>query len=1480
MSNAFIIPSVRPRARARPTTKTSIQITNAPEKHLEFAEMKRKLLETENTLRNLNKLEEQVLNETSDLAISVNEHQAKVYGNPNSEDGTGSVRSVPDSYTWFAAPKISSSTPSKTVQNSLPLQGEESFSSDNSTSTNTSSTKQTQSSSKYERKLLHQNQRLLKEVERLMKELHKAKIEAASLERSAEIANKVPDLEDKIEGLIAESRAQDKALRDAERHLEEGAKRNAELQKRLEELENYHAEVCMELEEVKYSKDEIEKKRDEALHDLMEAHDSLEDYQRKIKDKIKKMENVEDEFRDALARAIQERDDALEQVSDMQTSLASQEAQINRLLNDVEMETTRRLGVEEEKRGLEEQLKLLISELDKLEKEMKDAKEIKKEKQFLEAEMQEHRKLAQEIADLLMQAHHNQNKNVLDDSGTYSIPIKNEIRVWQDEMILSDAELNKNNNGLEDGNTNNNGLSCEGGGTTMMGELRNLFTNMDGEIQRLRYDLKQRDADDRTYQNLHDELKVLMDKVEGGVRANQELECAVCALEDDKRTLNLKLDEALHALAERERQIQCLDTRLNERNHQVICLQEDNTLKAQRLCALEKDLDCCERRLKLASSGSNESLEQLKAAEDRIKELEEILKCKENSIMDLQNQVVKLQKDMRCLQNKLEKKAECLTQQVYEYQKQTDQLSSDNDSLRQKLAVCTKASEECKRCLRAREDQIRCLDLQIDELKETIEEKDKLHCKVLESYQQKICKSNEQIKNLECALMMCKNEVQMHLETMEKIKNHFEVELNNRDGCIKHLKEELRKTTEDLKCRTEENCNLEQTLADVNAKLANSYNQLKNCDQNICCLTEKLKNTENQMLKDKACYMKETEELERRLSQALNNLQCTHEEINKLKSCLSEKSAMVDCLQGEKNSLLRDLTKCKEVACCLQDKLVKMEKDNQELCRQLQQKMDCIRDMENILCGKDQEMKCCQRFIEELQEKLKCLQENSSSGASASLQDKIKSCREELLCQSKMLCECEEALKRCQMELRDKCEEIRMQNCTLEELNCKLHERIARVDELEKAIENLNKDIEKRMKRVDEQLKKYECELCDKSKQIADLDDCLTRCQHNLNEKANEACVLEQKNTRLISDWNACQLKLKECEETRECLGKALSEQRAENAELSQEIRVTREHLQQKHQELVDTQQSLCACNRECDRARRECDDLRNCLSQRECEIQHLSEEKNCLVSKVAHLTCRLENETCQLQNQMAEMKCRLEKENESLRIYQCEIEENNACLLQKLAACQRQLSQVEKCCHQKLDCMNRELEDLNSKLADREDQIAQCKECLNLKENEIMRLKLRLCSTDRCGENCSSNNRCSNNSNVPDHEYSDLDNYRQDNIDNPVPLIIAQLPPTGKCEVSIQRWKMDGDRESIASESLNIESQEENSYDTEVQPENLSGNDSSSQRNSLGVSEVQEQLRSNQMRQKAIDRQLKSLTEESRENALVSNIYEVGVQY
>ncbi|GFO15843.1 coiled-coil domain-containing protein 18 [Plakobranchus ocellatus] len=1329
---SFIVPS-----SAQGSSSTVSVTTKEAIKHnkLEFEEMRKKLLITEQRLRNLSRLEDEVQSVVSTTStLSCWDMRSSSYHPPASqqsdvESAPSAIGTVPNSYSGFEQFKVPSSTPSKKrhhFSGKAHSLEDDSIDSDPDSLT-CSSLKENDpgggrgggggllrengpdQTSRHERKLLKQNQRLLCEVERLVGEVHQAKQQVVKLEHLVEPARRVPELEDKLEGSLAESIAQEKALREAEQHLELGAKRNSELQKKVEQLEAETTDIKQELEQVRAKKRDIECQRDEALQNLIEAQDSLEDYQRRSKEKIRKMEAIEDELRDTLSTTRQEKEDLMEQLSDVQTSLSSQEAQINRLLKDVERENTKRVDMENEKKELEEQLDQLTAQISSLHEENSQVRQLLRERQQLEEQLEEHRAMAAEITDLMRQLQHSQNKKLtMDDSGNFSIQNMKVLPTGTCDGDGQHINSNDNNNterdsalaagGAVSGDTNNNGLSCEAG-TNMMGELRNLFTNMDGEIQRLRYDLKQRDSDDRTYQNLHDELKVLMEKVEMGVRCNQELECLVSQLEDDKRTLTCKLDELMHKMSERDRQITMMDTRLNERNHQVVCLQEDANNKANRILCLEREIECTQRKSRVAESDGNQTAEQLKAAECRMKELEDIVAMKECCIADLQEEINRLQKEVRCIQQKADKRAECLSEQVYEYQKTADQLTCDNETLRQKLAVLTKSSDECKRTLRSREDQCRCLEAQVDELRMTLDEKDKLHNKVVESYQAKICKANEQIKNLECALMMCKNEVQMHLETMDKIRNHFECELTNRDQCIKQLKDELRKASEELKCRNEENCNLEAANQDLNNKLQNAYCSLKSCEQNVCCLTEKLKAVENQMLKDKACFLKETEELERRLSQALNNLACAQEEINRLKNCLAEKSAQVDCLQADKNSLCRDLAKCKEVACTLQEKLNKMEKDNQELCRQLQCKMDCVREVENAVCNKDAELKCCQRCVDELQEKLKLLSE---------------------------------------AEVREKCEEIRSLNCTIEELTCKLHERIARVDELEKLVECLNKDIEKRMKRVDEQLKKYECELCEKAKQIADLDDCLSRCQHNLNEKCNELCCAEQKITRVCGDLQAVQIKLQEVEEAKECLCKALAEQKAENAELAQELRVTREQLQQKHQELVDVQQCLCAANRDNDRLRRECDDLRSIVSQRECEIQHLQEEKNCLVSKVAHLTCRLENETCQLQNQMAEMKCRFEKEIEALRMYQTEMEENNTCLMQKLGTAQRQLANLEKSTHQKLDTMNREIEDLTSRLADRDDQLLQCKECVQLKDAEIMRLKLRLCSSDNDPSNCS----------------------------------------------------------------------------------------------------------------------------------------------
>merc|ERR1719495_1377173 len=214
--------------------------------------------------------------------------------------------------------------------------------------------------------------------------------------------------------------------------------------------------------------------------------------------------------------------------------------------------------------------------------------------------------------------------------------------------------------------------------------------------------------------------------------------------------------------------------------------------------------------------------------------------------------------------------------------------------------------------------------------------------------------------------------------------------------------------------------------------------------------------------------------------------------------------------------------------------------------------------------------------------------------------------------------------------------------------------------------------------------------------------------------------------------------------------------------------------------------------------------------------------------------------------------------------------EENNSCLMQKYNATQRQLAQVEKCCHQKLDGLNRELDELLHRLADREDEITACKECINLKESEIMRLKIRLCS---CDMNCSN----SNTSDLGDG----AENQSKPAQDDLRPCSKSKSSQPKSCHSNTDQVIDHTEEQSnrLKSEILQPEfysdtggkknRSEEDPIQQHTKLKESGGNegfkedeDSSSARNSLGVSEVQERLRSNQRLQMEIEKQLQSLEE------------------
>ncbi|XP_059142817.1 coiled-coil domain-containing protein 18-like [Physella acuta] len=700
----------------------------------------------------------------------------------------------------------------------------------------------------------------------------------------------------------------------------------------------------------------------------------------------------------------------------------------------------------------------------------------------------------------------------------------------------------------------------------------------------------------------------------------------------------------------------------------------------------------------------------------------------------------------KATQLQYEKKIQCLCQQLQEYQKQVDCIQDELERTRGRLNTCCREHEDLKRQLAQKDDTITCYESKLDDLSFEFKEKEKNAQRTVDNLLEKVNKYHEQLQQREAALIMCRNEVKTHLCSMEEIKTDFSNELQQRDVLTKQMKEDLRRVYEDLKCRSDESCVLERTIVDFKSRLHQCCCQLKEADTRVQCLQDKIQQMESQHTKERQAAQNELMEYDRKLCSCCNEVQAAQNEIRKLKRCVTERDEEIQNVTCERNTLVRDLQNEKQEVCALQERVSSLENDNKEICRLLQQKVKCIKELEGQLCIKEQELEQCQCCIEELNAKIRAL--NTKGGCAeiedtSNLEHQLRVCREKLKKLEQELEETKKKLDWAVQEMENMAKEIKRLNCELEQARREICERNSMIGDLERTIEHAEHDMENRMRRVDEQLQKYEREIKDKTHMIADCEEKCCRYQHALNDKEVELDSLETRLNRCNSELATLCCKNKELEETRNCIQNRYNEQRAQYSELCEEYKLNRDQLQCMTVECNDSKRDLACTQRELEKSRREADDLKLALQEKEGMLYRLTEEKTSLSSKITSLQCRLEGETTQLTQQMADMRYHMEKETEQLRNCIMELEETNASLSQKSSATQRQLTQLEKCYYQKVDTLSRENEMMQNKLADKDDQLQAAKDCITLRDSEIMRLKLRLCSMDKCNSHLGSNVDC-----------------------------------------------------------------------------------------------------------------------------------------
>ncbi|XP_025112777.1 coiled-coil domain-containing protein 18-like isoform X2 [Pomacea canaliculata] len=1280
---------------------------------MDYEEMRRKLAETEKKLNKLARLESKALEEDRFLP-----------GATASLEDLESVRSelstVPGSYTGFASQRFPASTPSKKQKDNVkpPYENYNSDAfGDSQGQTN-------------DVKHFRQNQCLLTEVERLAGELHFAR------EKELELRNKlssqhdhVMELQDRVEELQGETEALDRALRSSEEHLTESQQQMVSLQQQLlscqQELQDLHLEV-QEEHRIRCS---IEKQRDEALQNFLEVQETLEKYQRHSHDKIKSLEKSEDHLRDSLAHANEERDELLLKVDSLQSALTAHEQEIERLqaLSAVEQETKH--DMETQALELRQHLAKLTARLQKCEKEILEISVLRQENAVLSSEVEENCEVFNQLEDLLKQLQQmratDQHKQIPDDSGHVSFHFASASVTSGKNHSVSYSQSD-----TLAANTNNNGKTVE----VVLNELRAMLFDMDEEIHRLRNRLLAKEEETCVIDGLKAEVSQLVKKAIHGEEQTSEMEKMIGRVEADRTWLARQLMECQEEVTKRDSQLVTLEARLSQRNAQIIELQEDLSRRCSEMTCLEKEVWKKSSHVSQMETLLEEKREEIAEYLASVTELQRKSTAQEEEVASTRQKIKTLQME---LERRLaeETKSQALhMSRCQQYEDQIDVLEQDLQKRKSQYEAVNHQAHQLQQDCQEKENLIQHLEETIVETRRELETTTRRGQEVLRQLEDRLTHSSQQVTQLESALLLCRNEIQEHVQTIREMQQHFEHEVNKREQSIKHLEQQLKEAQRKASQQAEDKMHLEQELLEKNAALHHWEAHISELEQKEASLHASVSHLEQQLLQTKSRWRAESDELHHKIEAQSAELDKALSTCSGLRQTVKEIEEEDRQLSSQKSLLEKRLQEEISNSRTQVSHANRLEKNVRDLRVELEQKIEIVGQLEDQLQNKEADLQQQLHLVEELDVQQLRLQRDLKQALEKSslLDEQVQKLQFEVKAKDQILNDTREILRKTQAELSEKTLEAKELKEAVDERQQELEGRVAMVAQLERTICETHNEMSQRMERVDSTLRKYEAEIKERTGQIADLDDKLQLAQAQQMETSLQLRQQQQVAQRQQVELQANSAKMEELEMTNQRQKQKLEEQRQENVEVTQELRLTREQLQTQHSEFLSTRRELGAVRRECERLSKELEEVMKVQRSKDQDTARLSEELGASQARTAQAEARLLAETNRLQREKQELQACHREELDALTKAHDQAQQQHASAVERTTSLSHKLTENERLYEHRLDQARSELEALQNEVTSRKELIRNANETIFMRDSEIARLKAQISRMER----------------------------------------------------------------------------------------------------------------------------------------------------
>ncbi|XP_034411805.1 coiled-coil domain-containing protein 18 isoform X2 [Cyclopterus lumpus] len=752
----------------------------------------------------------------------------------------------------------------------------------------------------------------------------------------------------------------------------------------------------------------------------------------------------------------------------------------------------------------------------------------------------------------------------------------------------------------------------------------------------------------------------------------QQLLRGLQSLEAERTTQSGLIERLQERLSRTQEEISSLQSSMTQRASHYQCLHTELLDKVSQATDTEKELKRKSARVASLEKQLQEKTSAYSRAALTNTELENRLLEKTSTLQHYQSLMAKKQKEY---QQSLDKCKQSQSQQLMEQQHRIEMLQQSVEEAQSQMLVMEQELSSLRRERDEAQDAVLRLQSSMVQLTQQRQVEVRDNEELLQSFNEQAAQSASTVCELQSSLSACREELNLYLLQMDKIKKNYECELQKNKDRVSSMQEKLHSASLVCQSSSEQNLQLQLSLQRQQTMLTESTAHISELEESQSQLQTQVSSLEQQLERARASLQGEARNRERDVQQKDEDLQEVKQQNIQLSESVGQlRSEMTKC-RGELASKDSELQRLRKDVHDKISQVSRMDESLQHMKKQLDSKSDTGMDLEEKLHRCEADRLNCVQQAKMLEGQIQAVQRET-----AETLEQLREVRD-VLQRTQTIADERQAsvekltdqLSETQRALEERTHEVLDMDNALKERQGELQQRAQLLGQLEVSIKEHKQEMEKKVESLQQSLQARERELTDRNMKEVRLGG----VEEELALKEARWLQLEAK---LQSTVTSLELELdlekeqhsKELESLQQTRGQLLkvSEQISSTMLSSQEQLAAK--LQQSQNQLEEAKTELEQTKTQLDRTRNQVRHLKTCRDQTHTQLlqsktqleqsrilcEQTRAKNSLLLAQLEQLSTQLNQakvQVGQLQTELQTFKKSMEMSNESLLIKESE---------------------------------------------------------------------------------------------------------------------------------------------------------------------------------------------------------------------------------